>query len=291
MEYNIAMNYTTLISPQELNEHLHDAHWAIIDSRSQLKDRNYGRRSYEQAHISGAIFADLIDDLAGPIVLGKTSRHPLPSIEFAAQKFSAWGIDAQSQVVAYDDLGGALSAARVWWMLRWLGHDRVAVLDGGWQAWQAAGYETRGGIETRSARMFTPQVRPEMLVNAQDVIDSLHDQSLQLFDARTVDRYRGENEIIDPVAGHIPGAKSAPYPEHLENGVFKSSEELRAKYEALLGDKHAEQTAFYCGSGVTAAHNVLAIKYAGLGNAKLYAGSWSEWITDPNRPIKVGNET
>jgi thiosulfate/3-mercaptopyruvate sulfurtransferase len=284
------MTYTTLISTPELAEQINDPQWVIIDSRSQLKDRNYGRRSYEQAHIPGAIFADLIDDLSGPIVPGKTSRHPLPSIEFAMQKFSAWGIDAHTQVVAYDDLGGALAATRVWWMLRWLGHDRVAVLDGGWQKWQTENRSTRSGVESRSAHVFIPKVRSEMLVTVNDVIDSLNDHSLQMFDARTADRYRGENEIVDPIAGHIPGAKSAPYPENLIDGVFKSKAELHAQYQALLGIMPADQSAFYCGSGVTAAHNVLALKHAGLGDAKLYAGSWSEWITDRARPIKVGNE-
>ena len=285
------MTYDTIISTQDLAGHLTEPNWVIIDSRFQLNDRSYGGRAYALAHIPGAVFADLNEDLSGPSVPGHTSRHPLPSIEFAAQKFSAWGIDDQTQVVAYDDLGGAIAAARVWWMLRWLGHEQVAVLDGGWTKWQAEGRQTRSGVETRAARVFNPRVRSDLLMTTQEVIASLNDQTLQLVDARTADRYRGENEIIDPVAGHIPGAKSAPYPENLSGGSSKSGEELRAKYQTLLGDMPANRSTFYCGSGVTAALDVLAIKYAGLGDAKLYAGSWSEWITDPDRPIKTGNET
>src|SRR5512141_3253012 len=184
------MTYDTIISTQDLAGHLTEPNWVIIDSRFQLNDRSYGGRAYATAHIPGAVFADLTEDLAGPSVPGHTSRHPLPSIEFAAQKFSAWGIDDQTQVVAYDDLGGAIAAARVWWLLRWLGHDRVAVLAGGWQKWRAEQRSTRGGVEIRPARRFTPHVRSEMVVSTQDVIDSLSDRSIQIFDARTADRYR-----------------------------------------------------------------------------------------------------
>ncbi len=285
------MAYTTLISTPELDQHLADPDWVIIDCRFQLKDLDYGRRAYEQVHIAGALYADLNTDLSGPIVPGKTSRHPLPSVEFTAQKFSAWGIDGYTQAVTYDEAGGALAAARLWWMLRWLGHDRVAVLDGGWPKWQQENRSIRSGRDDRSARTFTPKVRSEMVMTVKDVIDSLGDPSFRMFDARTADRYRGENEVIDPIAGHIPGAISAPYPENLDRGgMFKSKEELRAKYTALLGHLPAEQSGVYCGSGGTAPHDILAMLHAGLGAAKLYAGSWSEWIIDPGRPIKTGIE-
>ena len=285
------MTYTTLISTLELDDHLDDPDWAIIDCRSQLKDAEYGRRAYAQAHIAAAIFADLKDDLSGPIIPGQTGRHPLPLIEFAAQKFSAWGIAANTQVVAYDEAGGALAAARLWWLLRWLGHDRVAVLDGGWTKWQKENRSVRSGIEVRSARVFTPRVRSDLVLNTDDVLRSIDEPAFRLLDARSADRFRGENEIIDPVAGHIPGAISAPYSQNLDRGsVFKSKEELRAHYAALLGDVSAERSAAYCGSGVTAAHTILAMMQAGLGEAKLYAGSWSEWITNPDRPIRTGQE-
>ena len=283
--------YTTLISTDDLETNLDDPNWAVVDCRFQLRDLDYGRRAYEQAHVSGAVYAHLDDDLSGPIVPGKTGRHPLPPAEDAAQKFAAWGIDSGVQVVAYDELGGALAASRLWWMLRWLGHDQVAVLDGGWLKWQKEGRSSRSGLERREPRKFVPHVRPEMVVDAKDVLRAIGDPDFRLFDTRTADRYRGENETIDPVAGHIPGAISAPYPENLdEDGLFKSPEELLAKYRALLGDLRADQSAFYCGSGGTAPHDILAMLHAGLGEARLYAGSWSDWILDPQRPIKTGNE-
>ncbi len=283
------MTYTTLISTADLARHLDDPAWAVVDCRCQLNDSAYGRRAYEQAHIPGAVFADLNADLSGEISPGQTGRHPLPPPDVAARRFSAWGIDAGTQVVAYDEAGGALAASRLWWMLRWLGHQAVAVLDGGWQQWQREARPTRSGVEHRAPRSFVPRLRPELVVDASDVLASLSSHTLRLFDARTADRYRGENETIDPVAGRIPGAISAPYPDNLdEHGQFKPRDELRSRYQALLGNHPAEASAFYCGSGGTAPHNILAMLHTGLGEAKLYAGSWSDWILDPSRPIQTG---
>lgn len=286
------MPFTTLISTPELDRHLDDPNWAIFDCRFQLKDTEFGRHAYEQAHIPRAAYVHLDDDLSGPIVPGRTGRHPLPSIEAAARKFSAWGIErGRTQVVAYDAQGGALAAARLWWMLRWLGHEPVAVLDGGWQKWQKEGRQTTSDSESKKAKVFVPQPRPEMIIDADFVQRSIGNPDFRLFDARTADRYRGENETIDPVAGHIPGAISSPYPDDLDQeGTFKSANELRDLYRSLLGSIPASQSAFYCGSGGTAPHNILAMMHAGLGEARLYAGSWSEWITDPKRPIKTGTE-
>jgi thiosulfate/3-mercaptopyruvate sulfurtransferase len=285
------MPYSTHIPTAALDDHLGDSNWAVFDCRFQLKDPGYGRRLYEEAHVPGAVYADLNEDLSGPISPGKTSRHPLPTVEDAAQTFSALGIDANTQVVAYDDQGGALAAARLWWMLRWLGHGAVAVLDGGWQKWELEGRNIRSGPERRPPRTFVPHPRPEMLIGTEEVLRSLGETGLLLVDARTAERYRGENEIIDPVAGHIPGAVSAPYPENLTaEGTFKSAEELREKYLTLLANRPASRAGFYCGSGGTAPHSILAILHAGLGEAKLYAGSWSEWIIDPERPIATGDE-
>jgi thiosulfate/3-mercaptopyruvate sulfurtransferase len=286
------MTYTTLISTGDFAAHLDDPDWAIVDCRFQLQDLDFGHRAYEESHIPGAIYAHLNDDLSGPIIRGATGRHPLPPAEVAADRFSALGIEPGVQVVAYDDAGGALAAARLWWMLRWLGHDRVAVLDGGWPKWQQEGRSTRSGLERRAARQFEPHARPGMVVDANDVLHSIGDPNFRLFDARTAERYRGENETIDPVAGHIPGAISVPYLENLDSdGRFKSREELRAKYQALLGSLQADQSAFYCGSGGTAPLNILAMMHAGLGEAKLYAGSWSDWILDPARLINTGSES
>jgi thiosulfate/3-mercaptopyruvate sulfurtransferase len=280
------MTYTTLLATDQLAQHLADPDWAIFDCRFSLADPERGRRDYAQAHIPGALYAHLNEDLSGPILPGVTGRHPLPAIDTLAATFSQWGIDAGVQVVAYDDSGGGM-AARLWWLLRWLGHEAVAVLDGDWRKWQREGRPTRNGVAIRTARQFVPHPRSDLLIPLDDVDHWRHLADHRLCDSRTADRFHGENETIDPVAGHIPGAISAPYPDNLNpDGTFRSDAELRARFTALLGDTPAEHTAFYCGSGVTAAQNILAVKHAGLGDAKLYAGSWSEWITNPQRPIE-----
>jgi thiosulfate/3-mercaptopyruvate sulfurtransferase len=316
------MTYTTLISTNELALHLTDADWAVLDCRFSLADPERGRRDFAQAHIPGALYAHLNEDLSGPIVPGVTGRHPLPAVEFAAQKFAQWGIDDRVQAVVYDDSGGGL-AARLWWMLRWLGHDTVAVLDGDWRKWLNEGRAISSRAESRPARSFVPRPRADLLITTAEIEVSLRGAppersaaqskaatkqsstpqeiashrtlamtaDFKLFDSRTADRYRGENETIDPIAGHIHGAISAPYPDNLNpDSTFRADDELRARFTALLGDTPAMHTAFYCGSGVTAAHNILALKHAGFGDARLYAGSWSEWITNPQRPIAAGNE-
>lgn len=282
------MSYTTLISPADLAMHLDDPRWAIVDCRFSLDRPERGRDDYRRAHIPSAVYAHLDQDLAAPIVPGETGRHPLPSVEAAAQTFGRFGIDVGTQVVAYDDAGGAI-AARLWWMLRWLGHDKVAVLDGGWPRWIDEGHSTRGGDETRPATVFVPHPRPELVVDAADVLRATHDPQARVIDSRSADRYRGENETIDPIAGHIPGAISGPYAENLDsNSQFLPPAELAARFRDLIGDVEPEQALFYCGSGVTAAHNLLALAHAGLGEGRLYAGSWSDWITDPGRPVEKG---
>ena len=282
------MAYTTLISAADLAANLDDPHWAILDCRFSLADTEQGRRSYQASHIPGAVYAHMDEDLSGPVVRGKTGRHPLPEPDAMAAKFSAWGIDGLVQVVAYDDSGGAM-AARLWWLLRWLGHSTVAVLDGGWPLWQAAGLPVTADTPHKTPQVFAPRERGALVAHAGELLQGLHTPGQALFDSRSADRYRGENETIDPVAGHIPGAVSAPYAENLQaDGRFRPVEELRARFAALLGDSPAHEAIFYCGSGVTAAHNVLGVAHAGLGDARLYADSWSEWITDPGRPTAVG---
>ena len=285
------MTYTTIISTDDLAAHVAEPHWAVIDCRFQLKDLGHGRRAYDESHIAGAIYADLNEDLSGAIIPGQTGRHPLPPVEAAARKFSEWGIDDNTQVVAYDDAGGALAAARLWWMLRWLGHEYAAVLDGGIQKWSREGRPLRSGVETRPPAAFTARPRPDMLVDAGTIQSHLGDSSFRLVDVRAQERYRGETEPLDPVAGHIPGAVNAPVAGSLaEDGRFKSQEALRAHFNPILGGHTASQTVFYCGSGVNAAHSILTLMHAGLGEAKLYAGSWSDWVTDPNRPVRTGEE-
>lgn len=282
------MPYQTLIPVVELQQHLGNPDWAIVDCRFSLNDPEQGRRDYLAAHIPGAVYAHMDKDLAGLVVPGQTGRHPLPPIDLFVHTLSHWGIDARVQVVVYDDLGGAF-AARLWWMLRWLGHDAVAVLDGGWPYWQQAGYPARSGEEFRPPRSFSARPRPGLLAEVKDMELAAQSAHACVLDARNADRYRGENETIDPVAGHIPGAISAPYADNLgPDGLFLPPAELRTRYQKLLGDARPAQTIIYCGSGVTAAHNLLAMVHAGLGDGRLYAGSWSEWITNRDRPITTG---
>jgi thiosulfate/3-mercaptopyruvate sulfurtransferase len=286
------MSYTTLISTAELAQHLDDPQWVLVDCRFQLDDPAGGRRAYLASHIPGAVYAHLDEDLSGPIVPGKTGRHPLPSVEAFAETLSNWGIDNTMQVIAYDD-ANAVFAGRLWWMLRWLGHDKVAVLNGGFRHWVAEDHPTSSGAESRERRTFTPHPRPEMQVGADEVVANLKSGQYQLFDVRDEARYRGEVAGMDPVAGHIPGAASAYYAHNLdEEGKFLPPEKLRERYQELLGGKAPAETIFYCGSGVSVHHDLIAMEHAGLGSgARVYIGSWSDWITDPDRPVATGDES
>jgi thiosulfate/3-mercaptopyruvate sulfurtransferase len=281
------MMFTTTITVAELARHLDNPDWVIVDSRFKLANPAQGRSDYESVHIPKAMYADLDHDLSGPIIKGVTGRHPLPSVEKVTEIFSNFGIDSKVQVVAYDDQGGALAAGRVWWLLRWLGHEAVAVLDGGWQEWVEKGLPVSGGIETRKPRKFIPHPRNDLIVSTEEVEAMRKDPHCRVLDARSADRYRGENETIDPVAGHIPGAISAPYAGNLNpDGTFRTNESIAARYKKLISGVLINHVVCYCGSGVTATHDILAMMKAGLGEARIYAGSYSEWITDPNRPVE-----
>lgn len=283
------MLYETLISAAELSRHIDNPQWVVIDCRFSLDNTDRGRQDYLQAHIPGAVYAHLNEDLSGQNIPGKTGRHPLPDQENFARTLSQWGIGDGVQVVAYDDKGGAMAAARLWWMAQWMGHRAVAVLNGGWQQWKNMAYPTASGLETRKSWVFTPHVRNDVLFSSADVLKIVRNPGYRILDARGADRYRGENETIDPVAGHIPGAISAPFSGNLDAaGLFLSPKDLKARVAPLLGNVPPERTVFYCGSGVTAAHNLLALKHAGLGDARFYAGSWSEWITHPDYPVERG---
>ncbi|HEX2875468.1 MAG TPA: sulfurtransferase [Polyangiaceae bacterium] len=276
--------FSAVISSADLAALLSDPQLRVVDCRASLQNPAAGREAYAQAHVPGASFADLLDDLSGPIVAGRTGRHPLPSVESFVAKLQAWGIGSQTQVVVYDDAGGAF-AARLWWMLRWLGHDAVAVLDGGFPAWVAEG---RPVIDTQTIVPrgdFVAQPRAGWLVSARELSEP-QSTGRKLFDARAPERFRGDVEPIDPVAGHIPGAENLPFAENLENGRFRSPAELRARFAQALGDSTPDEAVVYCGSGVTACHDILAFAHAGLPLPRLYAGSWSEWITDPIRPTQ-----
>lgn len=286
----MAMRYTTLIEPVALSPHVSRSEWAIVDCRFSLADTALGGAQYEQAHIPGAVYAHLDNDLSGPVTAGATGRHPLPSVERAAEVFSRLGLDAGVQVVAYDNQNGSI-AGRLWWMLKWLGHDAVAVLDGGFQAWRAVGLPVRSGRETRDRRTFVARPRTELLAAAEDVDAARKDPASLVLDARAPERYRGETEPIDRLAGHIPGAVSVPFGGNLDSaGRFLPAPEIAERYRAVFGPIPAGKAICYCGSGVTAVHNILAVHHAGLGMPRLYPGSWSEWICDPARPIATGPE-
>jgi thiosulfate/3-mercaptopyruvate sulfurtransferase len=281
---------TPLIEPDDVNRRLRDPDWLVVDCRFSLADFEQGRRLYRESHIEHAIYAHLNEDLSGPITPGVTGRHPLPDVDVIADTFSRWGIDETVQVVAYDDAAGSL-AARLWWLLRWLGHDAVAVLNGGWAAWREAGLPVSATVPSRPARRFTPRVRADMVVDAGQVNRLRVDPGYIVIDARAPERYRGEQEPIDPVAGHIPGARSVPFSGNLgKDGKMGAPDDLRQRFEVLFKNTPVDHVVSYCGSGVTACHNLLAIAHAGLGDARLYPGSWSEWITDPARPVATGGE-
>lgn len=278
--------HTTFIDAREAALHLDDPDWVFVDCRFTLADTELGRRSYLGAHVPGAVYAHLDEDLCGPIMRGVTGRHPLPTKQRVTEVFSRFGIDINAQVVAYDDLSGQLAAGRLWWMLKWAGHEAVAVLDGGMKRWAALGLPTRAGAEARPARHFTPRFDDAQLASAQEILGN---PGLLVLDSRAADRYRGENEIIDPVAGHIPGALSVPFAENIEaDGSVSAVGALRKRFAPLAGDRAPGEVVFYCGSGVSAAQNIIAFEHAGLGRPRLYVGSWSDWITDPARPVATG---
>jgi len=275
--------YTTLIDPITLKENL-SSDWVIIDCRFGLGDKEKGRQGYHHSHIPGAIYVHLDEDLSGEIIPGVTGRHPLPSVEVCEKRFSEWGIGAEKQVIVYDYSHGGI-AARLWWMLNWLGHEKVAVLNGGWAAWQVAGFPVDNLMPNPQVQQFKAVPQSNWIVEAED-LDTSDTAKNCLVDARAAERYRGENEPIDPIAGHIPGAVNYPFADNLtENGLWKSKEALRERFAPLLKDHNSTELIFYCGSGVTACHDLLALKHAGFGNARLFPGSWSGWITDATRPI------
>lgn len=281
--------HTTLIDTGTLQENLDHLDWLVVDCRFSLADSEQGRRAYHASHIPNALYAHLDQDLSAPVIRGRTGRHPLPDMETIVHTFSQWGIDEYVQVVAYDD-GAGMVAGRLWWLLRWLGHDGVAVLDGGWARWRQDGRSETQEIPQPAPRTFTPHVRAHMVTDAGAVRAAFDDPSVRMIDARAGERYRGEQEPIDPVAGHIPTALCAPCSENVgADGRFLPPEALRARFQELLGNVAADRVISYCGSGVTACHNLLAMAHAGLGDGKLYPGSWSEWITDPSRPIATGD--
>jgi thiosulfate/3-mercaptopyruvate sulfurtransferase len=281
------MTYTTLISTDTLNQQLNHPNWVIVDCRFSLADTEAGAKAYRHGHIPNARYAHLDKDLSSAIT-DFTGRHPLPNFSLLAKKLGDWGITNTSQVVAYDDAGGAF-AGRLWWLLKCMGHDKVAVLNGGIKQWQKQGLPVTTTLPTVKPTTFRAYLDESAWLNAVQVQNSLAQKAICLIDARTPERYRGEQEPIDPVAGHIPGALNRAFQLNLDsNGLFLPAEQLREQFKQLIGTSAPEQVVHYCGSGVTACHNLLAMEYAGLTGSKLYAGSWSEWIRNKNRSIAKG---
>ena len=282
------MKFSTLISVEGLAQFLTEPNWVIVDCRFWLEDTEKGRQDYLDGHIPGAVYVHLDEDLSGPILPGVTGRHPLPEVDRFAHQLGSWGIGPDSQVVVYDDRGGVI-AARLWWMLRWLGHENVAVLDGGYPAWVADGHPVDDNIPNPEKNNFISNIQADMVFSSDDVLQHFGDPGNILIDSRAPERFRGEVEPIDAVAGRIPGAINYPFATNIDpRGHMQLKQVLRGRFESLLGDVHAERVTFYCGSGVTAALNVLAVAHAGLGVPRMYAGSWSQWITDPEKPITTG---
>jgi thiosulfate/3-mercaptopyruvate sulfurtransferase len=281
------MNFDTFVTAATLAKHLDDPAWVVFDCRFSLADPADGARAYRDGHVPGARYAHLERDLSAPLSAG-SGRHPLPLPETVIANLGAWGVTRNSQVVAYDDAGGAF-AARLWWLLRWLGHEPVAVLDGGWGQWRR-----EGRAETVNETPVQPTVfhaGPPLTgyLSAGDVQEGLARQAILLLDARAPERFRGEVEPIDGIAGHVPGAVNHPFQDNLAaDGRFLPRDVLRRHYSQLIARYRPEQVVHMCGSGVTACHNLLAMAAAGLKGSRLYAGSWSEWIRDPRRPVAKG---
>lgn len=281
------MTFNRLIATSELAARLQDPSLVVVDCRHDLARPGWGREQYAQAHVPGARFMHLDEDLASK-PSGRNGRHPLPEPQAFARTLGRAGIANRTQVVAYDSQDGVM-AARLWWMLRhWLGHEAVAVLDGGWDAWLAEG---------RPVSAEVPEVKPAIYVagegaNAVDaayVLSRLDRPGMVLVDARGPDRFRGENETLDPVGGRIPGARNRFFRDNLRpDGRFKEPEKLREEFDAVFADARPAEAVHQCGSGVSACHNILAMEIAGLQGSRLYAGSWSEWCSDPTRPVARG---
>jgi thiosulfate/3-mercaptopyruvate sulfurtransferase len=280
------MPYTTLVSTAQLAEHLDDPQWVVFDCRHDLAEPDAGAEDYAVAHIPRARFLHLDRDLAAPRT-GRNGRHPLPDPQSFMRTLGSAGVAAGKQVVAHDGQTGVY-AARLWWMLRWLGHEAVAVLDGGYAKWLRERRPVVSDVPQPLPAHFVGEPR-KVWVDADEVLQSLARPGRVLVDARSADRFRGENETLDPVGGHIPGSLNRFFRHNLDaSDCFKPADELRVGFSALLGEHAPDSVVHSCGSGVSACHNLLAMEIAGLHGSRLYPGSWSEWCSDPARPMEKG---
>ncbi len=281
------MPFKTVVSTAQLAQHLQDPDWIIFDCRFTLTNKQAGLQAYQSGHIAGARYAHLDDDLSSPVT-ANSGRHPLPDVQRFSEKLSRWGVDSSKQVVVYDDSFGAM-AVKLWWLLRWLGHDKVALLDGGLPKWLKEKLPMTADLPQITPANFVAQLHHEMQADVVEVDQARQERCRLVIDARPEQRYTGEREPLDRVAGHIPGSVNWPFDENLDfDGTYLPAAELREAYLKLLNGVSPEQVIHSCGSGVTACHNMLAMEIAGLPCGKLYAGSWSEWIADPSRPLASG---
>ena len=281
------MTTSTLISAEALATLLDEPRLRIFDCRFDLARPAAGREHYDEDHLPRAAYADLNRDLSAPVT-ARSGRHPLPSPAVVEARLRAWGVNSDSRVVAYDD-GNGMYAARLWWMLRWLGHEDVAVLDGGMRRWRELGLPLVRAVPEATTGNFVARLRAARAVDATTVLQATGDATVRILDARAPERYRGEVEPIDAVAGHVPGARNHPFALSLgADGRFLPPEDLRSRLLASLDGVTADRAIAMCGSGVTACHLLLALEHAGLGGARLYPGSWSEWSSDPARPVRTG---
>lgn len=281
------MPFTTLVTPADVAPRIGDAALVMVDVRHDLAAPDtWGAQQYRAGHLPGAVFAALDSDLSGPKT-GRNGRHPLPTAEVAASFFGRLGLDESKQVIVYDQNTG-MFASRLWWMLRWLGHDAVAVLEGGFERWHRAGLPVESGWHSAAPAHFKAR-QASSVIDAARLERNLSSNDLLVIDARAPERYRGDVEPLDSAAGHIPGAINRPYADNLAaDGRFKPVAVLRAEYERLLAGHAAASTVHQCGSGVSACHNLLAMVHAGMPGGSLYPGSWSEWSADPSRPLHRG---
>ena len=280
--------HTTLVSTAQLAAELANPDWVLFDCRFTLTNPKAGWAAYAMSHIPGARYADLNQDLSGPITT-HSGRHPLPDPTAICAKLGQWGVGNQTQVVVYDDSYGSM-AVRLWWLLRWLGHEHVALLDGGLPKWMKEKYPISDAYPVITPKVFPCSPRSAMMVDAAAVESVRCSTNHRLIDARAEQRFTGEREPLDAVAGHIPGAVNWVYEENIDfDGTYLPADELRENYTRVLNGVSPENVVHTCGSGVTAIHNILAMEIAGLSGSRLYPGSWSEWITDPTRPIATGN--
>ena len=281
------MRFTTLVSTEQLAQLLNDPDWIVFDCRFTLTNSEAGRISYQQGHIPGARYVHLDEDMSSAVT-PTSGRHPLPEMQVFADKLSSWGVDKRKQVVVYDDSFGSM-AVKMWWLLRWLGHDNVALMNGNWQMWNKHKLPVTTELPKIIPAHFEPHVRNELLVDTEEVDFARRERCSVLIDARPEQRFAGEREPLDKVAGHIPGSLNWVYEENLDfDGTYLPADELKEAYLNLMNGLKPEQVIHTCGSGVTACHNMLAMEIAGLHGSKLYAGSWSEWITDSKRPVATG---